>query len=262
MTPQNGAASRCRPELRPFVPAAPGIGSKPLHLKPLTGMPFHGWIFQFPVGSIAVHSGHEQDPLYAHLVPIYASSTLFTTKRSRVCAVSVARKKDIFTPLGIQRSVKPKKIAALETFGITYDSAPVEARASCTPRAWRPSPPRCSPTWKPGDRILLSHFFPVRRYQEMITFRILPSLGIHPGDRRPPRSQPGPKPACKRSFDPMVYLETPANPTIQCVDIEHSQHWHGKHNCITVAITPLPHLTCSSLLNMESTSSFTLLPNF
>jgi len=26
-------------------------------------------------GSVAVHAGHEQDPTYAHLVPIYASST-------------------------------------------------------------------------------------------------------------------------------------------------------------------------------------------
>ena len=31
--------------------------------------PLSGW------GSVAVHGGHEQDPLYAHLVPIYASST-------------------------------------------------------------------------------------------------------------------------------------------------------------------------------------------
>jgi len=26
-------------------------------------------------GSAAVHAGHEKDPRYAHLVPIYASST-------------------------------------------------------------------------------------------------------------------------------------------------------------------------------------------
>ena len=26
-------------------------------------------------GSIAIHSGHYQDPLYSHLTPIYASST-------------------------------------------------------------------------------------------------------------------------------------------------------------------------------------------
>jgi methionine-gamma-lyase len=31
--------------------------------------PLTGW------GSVAVHAGHEQDPLYAHLVPIFASST-------------------------------------------------------------------------------------------------------------------------------------------------------------------------------------------
>jgi methionine-gamma-lyase len=33
---------------------------------------------QFPFSgftSLAIHAGHEQDPNYAHLVPIYASST-------------------------------------------------------------------------------------------------------------------------------------------------------------------------------------------
>ena len=34
-----------------------------------SGLALTGW------GSLAVHGGHKQDPMYAHQVPIYASST-------------------------------------------------------------------------------------------------------------------------------------------------------------------------------------------
>ena len=76
--------------------------------------PLTGW------GSVAVHAGHQQDPMYAHLVPIYASSTLYLMKPSRVCGVSAGKKKDI----SIHRWGNPtfteaeNKIAALETFGL------------------------------------------------------------------------------------------------------------------------------------------------
>lgn len=183
--------------------------------------------------SIAVHSGHEQDPLYAHLVPIYASSTfVYDEAEQGMRRFSGQEEGYIYSRWGNPTFREAeKKIAALETFGITYDSAPVEARGILHASGMAAITTLLLANLKPGDRIL-SHFSLYGGTEEMIT-RILPSLGIHPviADLRDLNQAE----ACLQK-DPsirMVYLETPANPTIQCVDIEALATLARKHNCIT-----------------------------
>ncbi len=59
--------------------------------------PLTGW------GSLAVHGGHTQDPMYAHQVPIYASRPMCLMMLNRVCAASADKKKDISTAAGVIR---------------------------------------------------------------------------------------------------------------------------------------------------------------
>jgi methionine-gamma-lyase len=57
--------------------------------------PLSGW------GSVAVHAGHEQDPMYAHLVPIYASSTfVYDDAEQGMRRFSGKEEGYIYSPLG------------------------------------------------------------------------------------------------------------------------------------------------------------------
>src|SRR6187399_2572479 len=76
--------------------------------------PLTGW------GSLAVHGGHTQDPNYAHLVPIYASSTfVYDTAEQGMRRFSGQEEGYIYSRWGNPTfSEAEKKIAAMECFGI------------------------------------------------------------------------------------------------------------------------------------------------
>src|SRR5689334_13502865 len=70
-------------------------------------------------GSAAVHAGHEQDPRYAHQVPIYASSTyVYDNAEQGMRRFSGAEEGYIYGRWGNPTSTEAEnKIAALEAFG-------------------------------------------------------------------------------------------------------------------------------------------------
>lgn len=166
-------------------------------------------------GSVAVHGGHEKDPRYAHLVPIYASSTYeFDTAEQGMRRFSGEEPGYIYSRWGNPTITEAEeKIAALETFGLNLQVKGIlhaSGMAALTTLFLG--------TLKSGDKIL-SHYSLYGGTDEMLE-KLLPALGIEAliTDLRQLdkvediiKANPSIK---------MMYLETPANPTLQCVDIE------------------------------------------
>jgi methionine-gamma-lyase len=165
--------------------------------------------------SAAVHAGHETDPRYAHLVPIYASSTyVFDTAEQGMKRFSGKEEGYIYSRWGNPTmNEAEQKIAALETFGLNMEVKGILHASGMAAIATL-----LLGTRKSGDKIL-THFSLYGGTDELI-HKVLPSLGISAvfiDLREIDKVEDIIKkdPAIK-----MMYLETPANPTMQCVDIE------------------------------------------
>lgn len=165
-------------------------------------------------GSCAIHAGHQTDPRYAHLVPIYASSTyVYDTAEQGMNRFGGKEEGYIYGRWGNPTVTEAEeKIAALETFGLNL---PVKAIVHASGMAAIST--LLLSTLKAGDKIL-SHYSLYGGTEELIN-KVLPNLGITAviADLRETNKVDDlikNDPAIK-----MMYLETPANPTIQCVDL-------------------------------------------
>ena len=186
--------------------------------------------------SVAVHAGHRQDPNYAHLTPIYASSTyVFDEAEQGMRRFSGKEKGYIYSRWGNPSITEAEeRIAALESFGLS-DAAgnPLQLKAILHSSGMAALSTLLISNLKAGDKIL-SHYSLYGGSQELIE-NILPSLGIEAiiTDLRDLNKA---KQAIRADDKiKMLYLETPANPTIQCVDIEELGKL-GKENNLIVAV--------------------------
>jgi methionine-gamma-lyase len=166
-------------------------------------------------GSAAVHSGHRKDPNHAHLVPIYASSTyVFDTAEQGMRRFSGEEPGYIYSRWGNPTITEAEeKISALETFGLDFEVKGILHASGMAAIATL-----FLGTLKNGDKIL-SHFSLYGGTDEMVN-NLLPNYGIG-SVITDLRNTEGVEEIIKK--DPsikMLYLETPANPTMQCVDIE------------------------------------------
>ena len=172
-------------------------------------------------GSLAVHGGHQQDPQYAHLTPIYATSTfVYDDAEQGMRRFSGEEPGYIYTRWGNPTFTEAEdKIAAMEAFGIRDPQGnPLQLKALLHASGMAAISTLFLMNLKAGDKVL-SHFSLYGGTQEILQ-NVLPALGISVviADLRDPD-----KAAAALKADPairMLYLETPANPTIQCVDIE------------------------------------------
>jgi methionine-gamma-lyase len=178
-------------------------------------------------GSLAIHGGHEQDPRYAHQVPIYASSTyVFDTAEQGMRRFSGKEEGYIYSRWGNPTMTEAAdKIAALETFGLN-----MQVKGILHASGMAAISTLLLSNLKAGDKIL-SHFSLYGGTEELM-HRVLPSLNIDPviADlRNLNKAEEAIKanPAIK-----LLYIETPANPTIQCVDIEELTKLGRKYNLI------------------------------
>jgi len=172
-------------------------------------------------GSTALHAGHTRDPLYAHLTPIYASSTFVYDEAEqgmrRFCGEEEGY---IYSRWGNPNFTEAEnKIAALESFGLKDASGnPLQLKALLHASGMAALTTLMISNLKKGDKIL-THYSLYSGLEELIT-KILPPLGIDPvivdlRDLNKAQDAINAHPEIK-----MMYLETPANPTIQCVDLE------------------------------------------
>jgi len=171
-------------------------------------------------GSTAIHSGHQQDGNNAHLTPIYATSTyIFDSAEQGMRRFSEEEKGYIYSRWGNPTMAEAEeKISALEGFGIMENGEPLQLKSILHASGMAAISALLLATLKAGDKIL-SHFSLYGGTQELME-KVLPPLGIEAiiADLRDLNQA---EDALKK--DPkikMLYLETPANPTIQCVDID------------------------------------------
>lgn len=188
---------------------------------PSDGPTLTGW------SSVAVHGGHQQDPNYAHLVPIYASSTyVFDTAEQGMRRFSGQEEGYIYSRWGNPTITEAEdKIAALETFGLG-----MEAKGILHASGMAAISTLMLATLKPGDKII-THFSLYGGTEELVS-KILPAFGITAiiADLRD--IQKATAIINSDSAIKMMYLETPANPTIQCVDLEELTLLAKQHNLI------------------------------
>ena len=189
--------------------------------------PLTGW------SSIAIHGGHKQDPLYAHQVPIYASSTfVYDEAEQGMRRFSGKEEGYIYSRWGNPTfTAAENKIAALEAFGIELNGSPLQVKGLLHASGMAAITTLLLSNLKSGDKIL-THYSLYGGTEEIIT-KVLPALGITAiiadlRDLNKAESAIRNDPAIR-----MLYIETPANPTIQCVDIEALQKLAKQNNLIT-----------------------------
>lgn len=165
-------------------------------------------------GSTAIHGGHIKDPLYSHQTPIYATSTfVFDTADQGMRRFSGAEEGYIYTRWGNPTITEAEnKIVALETFGLN-----IEAKALLHASGMAAITTLFLGTLKAGDKIL-THYSLYGGTDELIS-KLLPSLNITAVIDDLKHLDKVEDIIKKDSSIKMVYLETPANPTIGIVDL-------------------------------------------
>lgn len=186
-------------------------------------------------GSVAIHSGHEEDGNNAHLTPIYASSTyVFDNAEQGMRRFNGEEKGYIYSRWGNPTMAEAeRKIAALESFKIEANGKPLQLKTLLHASGMAALSTLILGNLKAGDKIL-SHFSLYGGTQELME-KVLPPLGIEAvivDLRDLNKAEAALKSDGKIK---LIYLETPANPTIQCVDINALTRL-GKQNNLIVAV--------------------------
>ena len=183
-------------------------------------------------GSVAIHSGHENDGNNAHLTPIYASSTyVFDNAEQGMRRFNGEEKGYIYSRWGNPTMTEAEqKISALESFGLIENGKALQLKSILHSSGMAAISALLLGTLKTGDKIL-SHFSLYGGTQELMD-KVLPSLGIEAvivdlRDLNKAEEALKSDPNIK-----LLYLETPANPTIQCVDIDELSKLAKQYNLI------------------------------
>jgi methionine-gamma-lyase len=172
-------------------------------------------------GSAALHAGHRQDPLYAHVTPIYASSTfVYDEAEQGMRRFSGDEEGYIYSRWGNPNFTEAeRKIAALEAFGLkNEDGTALQLKAILHSSGMAALTTLMMGNLKKGDKIL-SQYSLYSGLEELIT-KILPEFGVEAiivdlRDLNKAEEAIKANPGIK-----LMHLETPANPTLKCVDIE------------------------------------------
>ena len=185
--------------------------------------------------STAIHSGNNTDSNQSHLVPIYASSTyIFDSAEQGMRRFNGDEKGYIYSRWGNPTMNEVEDtISALESFGIVKDGKPLQLKTILHASGMAALSTLMLGNLKSGDKIL-SHFSLYGGTQELME-KVLPGLGIEViiADLRDLNKA---EEIIKSDHKiKLLYIETPANPTIQCVDIEELAKL-GKHHNLIVAV--------------------------
>jgi methionine-gamma-lyase len=171
--------------------------------------------------SLAIHSGQKLDPNYAHLTPIYASSTfVYDDAEQGMRRFSGQEEGYIYSRWGNPGFTEAEnKIASMEGFGIGDDDGTIlPLKAILHSSGMAAISTLMLMNLKSGDKIL-THFSLYGGTEDLVR-TLLPTLGIEAIiiDLRDLNKAEQALKTDKRIR--MLYMETPANPTIQCVDIQ------------------------------------------
>lgn len=183
-------------------------------------------------GSAAIHAGHKQESNYAHLTPIYASSTyVFDNAEQGMRRFRGEEEGYIYSRWGNPTITEAEnRLAALEGFGLTENGKPLQLKATLHASGMAAIASLMLGTLKHGDGVL-SHYSLYGGSQELME-KVLPPLHIQPFIYDLRNLENFDLALREHPHIRMLYLETPANPTMQCVDIEALAALAKKHDLI------------------------------
>ena len=169
--------------------------------------------------TLCIHGGHRTGENRAHLTPIYATSTFTFDTADQAADVFQGKEEGYIYGRFGNPTIREaeEKIAALEAHGLVgMDGSPIQLRALLHSSGMAALSTLFFGTLKSGDAILTHHSL-YGGTAEMLE-KILPGLGIRHTvvdfhDERAVRAALDADSSLR-----MMYIETPANPTLQCLD--------------------------------------------
>lgn len=173
------------------------------------------------ISSVALHAAGHDNADFSHLTPIYATSTFtFDSAEQGSDRFAGADKTRIYSRWGNPTfTTAEQTIAALETFGLTNaDGSPMKAKALLHASGQAAMTTLFLGTLKAGDTVLTHYSLYGGTYELMN--KVLAATGVNTViiDMRDLNLV---EETLKiNNSIRLVHIETPANPTIQCVDIE------------------------------------------
>ncbi|SJZ72006.1 trans-sulfuration enzyme family protein [Sediminibacterium ginsengisoli] len=173
------------------------------------------------ISSVAMHATGHKNADDAHLTPIYATSTFtFDTAQQGMERFAGSDKTRIYSRWGNPSfTAAEETIAALEAFGLKDESgSPLKLKALLHSSGQAAMTTLFLANLKAGDTVL-SHFSLYGGTHELL-HRVMDATGVKTTiiDMRDLNLVADA--ISKDSSIRMIHIETPANPTIQCVDIE------------------------------------------
>jgi len=185
------------------------------------------------ISSVAIHTSGHNNAEFAHITPIFATSTFtFDTAESGMERYSGPDKTRIYSRWGNPTfTAAEETIAALESFGIfNADGSPLKLKALLHASGQSAMTTMFMSNLQSGDTIL-SHFALYGGTNELFK-SVLPQSGIKATiiDMRDLNMV---EDAIKKDTSiKLIHVETPANPTLQCIDLAGISELAKKYNCI------------------------------
>jgi methionine-gamma-lyase len=184
------------------------------------------------ISSVALHAAGNGHAEYSHTPPIYATSTFtFDTAQQGMERFAGKDKENIYSRWGNPTfKVAEQTIAALEAFKLkNEDGTPMKLKALLHSSGQAAMTTMFMSNLQSGDT-LLSHFSLYGGTYELM-HKVLFENGIKTVivDMRDLNLV---EDAIKKNKIKLIHIETPANPTIQCVDIEAITKIAKQHNII------------------------------
>ncbi|MES2479531.1 MAG: aminotransferase class I/II-fold pyridoxal phosphate-dependent enzyme [Bacteroidota bacterium] len=202
------------------------------------------------IETLCIHGGHTADANRAHLTPLYASSTYTFDSVEQGVDVFLGKEPGyIYGRFGNPTITETEqKIALLEAFGLKdNEGQALKLYAILHASGMAAITTMLLSNLKAGDKII-THPSLYGGTQEMID-KILPDLGIatvivdmHDEDKVQTT-------IAADSNIKMMYLETPANPTLQCVDLKKLSAIGKEHNLVVC----VDNTFCTPLLQQPFT---------
>ena len=170
--------------------------------------------------SLSIHAGQHPDPMYAHITPIYASSTyVYDEAEQGARRFSGQEEGYIYSRWGNPTmNEAEEKIAAMETFGLENNGVQLQAKSLLHASGMAAISSLFIATLKKGDKIL-THYSLYSGTQDLMK-TLLDPLEVEAIIVDLRDLSLAEKYLKEDAKIKMIYLETPANPTLQCVDLE------------------------------------------
>jgi len=172
------------------------------------------------ISSVALHAAGHDNAEFAHLTPIFATSTFtFDTAQQGMERFAGEDKTRLYTRWGNPSfSVAEETIAALESFNLyNADGSPLKLKAILHASGQAAMTTLFMSTLKTGDTILSHYSLYGGTYELFHKVLIDQGINIVIVDLRDLNLV---EDAIKKHRVKLIHIETPANPTIQCVDME------------------------------------------